>query len=93
MNWKIRFQNPNYIFRFVAALIIPALASLGIEWQSLTTWGALGNALLQIISNPVVLILMLYNAFNMSPDGTTHGWGDSTRALTYKTPNEPHKTK
>lgn len=93
INWKIRFKNLNFVFRFIVALIIPALTSLDIEWQSLTTWEAFGDAMWQIISNPVVLALIGCNALNMLPDGTTYGWSDSTRALTYKTPNEPHKTK
>ena len=91
INWKIRFKNPNFIFRFIAALIVPALASMGIEWQSLTTWGALGQALLDIVSNPVVLILMFYNALNMTPDGTTKGINDSYRALSYERPQNQTK--
>ncbi len=86
MNLGVRFRNPQFIFRLIAAIFVPALAALGIEWQSLTTWGALGDAFIQIISNPVVLALIVYNAINVFPDATVDGISDSERALRYHKP-------
>ena len=88
MNISARFRNPNFILRFIAALLIPALASIGIDWRELTTWAALGAALMDIISNPVVIGLIIYNALNMMPDGLVRGWKDSPQGLDYKKPKE-----
>lgn len=81
INWKARFTNPNFVFRFIAALLIPALAGVGMEWQELTSWSTVGSAIVAIISNPVVVALTAYNAFNILSDGTTEGWSDSETAL------------
>lgn len=81
INLRARFTNPNFVFRFIAAIFVPALAGIGMEWQELTSWGTVGSALLAIISNPVVVALTLYNAFNILSDGTTEGFSDSELAL------------
>lgn len=88
INWKARFKNPNFVFRFIAALLIPALAGVGMEWQELTSWSSLGDAVIAIASNPVVLAIMVYNAFNMTPDGTVDGWSDSDLALNRSLPKQ-----
>lgn len=88
INWKTRFKNPNFVFRFIVALLIPALAGVGMEWQELTSWGSVWEATVAIASNPVVLAIMVYNAFNMAPDGTVDGWSDSKLALDRKQPKK-----
>lgn len=93
INWKTRFKNPNFIFRFIAALLIPALAGVGMEWQELTSWGSVWEATVAIASNPVVLAIMVYNAFNMAPDGTVDGWSDSELALNRTSPRQNVKNK
>ncbi|MFO3720187.1 phage holin [Staphylococcus felis] len=95
INWKVRFnkKNINFILRFIAAIFVPAFASVGIDFNNLTSWNALGDALLQLITNPVVLALMIYNALNMIPDPTTKGIGDSGIAQTYKQPRDSTNPK
>lgn len=88
MNLAVRFKNPQFVFRFVAAILVPALAAIGIEWQTLTTWHALGDALIQIISNPVVLGLILYNVINIFPDPVVKGVSDSAQVMNYEKPKE-----
>lgn len=88
MNLAVRFKNPQFVFRFVAAIFVPALAAIGIEWQSLTTWQSLADALLQIVSNPVVLALILYNVINIFPDPVVKGVSDSAQVMHYDKPKE-----
>lgn len=90
INWKVRFSKDNitFIIRFVAALIIPVLAYLGLEVTDLTSWKLIGDVLLQFISNPFLLGLTVINALNMIPDPTTKGITDSEKALNYTEPKK-----
>lgn len=90
INWKVRFNKHNvtFIIRFVAALIIPVLAYLGLEVTDLTSWKLIGDVLLQFISNPFLLGLTVINALNMIPDPTTTGITDSEKALNYTEPKK-----
>ncbi|MBL1008132.1 MAG: phage holin [Escherichia coli] len=90
INWKIRFNKDNitFIIRFLAALVIPILAYLGLELEDLTSWTLIGDVLLQFISNPFLLGLTVINALNMIPDPTTKGITDSEKALNYTEPKE-----
>ena len=90
INWKVRFSKDNltFILRFVAALIIPVLAYLGLEVTDLTSWKLIGDVLLQFISNPFLLGLTVINALNMIPDPTTKGITDIDKALNYTEPKK-----
>lgn len=90
INWKIRFNKDNitFIIRFLAALVIPVLAYLGLEVKDLTSWNLIGEVLLQFISNPFLLGLTVINALNMIPDPTTKGITDSEKALNYTEPKK-----
>lgn len=90
INWKIRFNKDNitFIIRFLAALVIPVLAYLGLEVKDLTSWNLIGDVLLQFISNPFLLGLTVINALNMIPDPTTKGITDSEKALNYTEPKK-----
>ncbi len=90
INWKVRFSKDNitFIIRFLAALIIPVLAYLGLEVTDLTSWKLIGDVLLQFISNPFLLGLTVINALNMIPDPTTKGITDSEKALNYTEPKK-----
>lgn len=83
-NWNIRFKNPVFIAQVIMAVILPILAYMGITVQDLTSWGALGNVLLQAVSNPYVLGLVVISVWNAVNDPTTKGIGDSTRAIKYE---------
>lgn len=90
INWKIRFSKNNltFIFRFVAALLIPILAYMGLNFEDFTTWAVVWTVFLQFISNPFLVILTVINAINIVPDSTTKGLSDSNRALKYVEPNK-----
>mgnify|MGYP004537578741 FL=1 len=88
INWKIRFKNPVFYMQLILAVLTPVLAYMGLTVKDLTTWAAVGNVLLQAISNPYVLALVLVSVWNAVNDPTTSGISDSTNALTYDKPNK-----
>lgn len=87
INWRVRFKNPNFIMQLVLAVFVPILAYMGLTAQDLTTWPILGSLLLEAISNPYVLILVVVSVYNSVTDPTTKKISDSERALMYKKPN------
>ena len=86
INWKVRLKNPVFWANLAAAVVLPILAYLGLNWQDMTTWGALGSALLEAVKNPVIVVSVLVSVWNLLVDPTTKGVSDSTQALTYTEP-------
>lgn len=93
MNLKVRFNRENYIFviRFIAAIFIPVLTYLGLEAADVTSWSALGQIIIDFVSNPYLVLLTVFNGLNTWPDPTTKGISDSPNALTYTKPKEAAK--
>lgn len=87
INWKIRIKNPSFWVSIAIAIITPILAYMGLTAQDLTTWAALGNVLLQAVSNPYILLLVAVSVYNAVVDPTSTGITDSSRALQYDSPN------
>lgn len=90
INWKVRFNKKNVAFltRFAIAILMPVLAYQNLKLEDLTTFDTLGKLVIALISNPYLIGLTFVNAFNLIPDPTTAGLGDSAQALTYKAPKE-----
>lgn len=88
MNLKVRFKNPVFIAQFILAILTPLLAYAGLTVQDLTSWQALGKILLEAISNPYVLGLIVVSVWNAFNDPTTAGVTDSKLAMTYDKPNK-----
>lgn len=88
INWKVRFKNPMFYAQLVLSVLTPILTYLGLTATDLTTWAKLGDVLLQAISNPYVLSLVLVSVYNALVDPTTKGFGDSVQALNYDTPKK-----
>lgn len=90
INWRVRFSKKNitFIIRFLAALLIPILAYMGLRFEDLTTWAMVWNVVLQFISNPFLVGLTVLNAINILPDPTTEGISDSKQALNYEYPKK-----
>ncbi len=86
INWKVRLKNPVFWANLAAAIVLPILAYLGLNWQDMTTWGALGSALLEAVKNPVIVVSVLVSVWNLLVDPTTKGVSDSTQALAYTEP-------
>ncbi len=88
INLKVRFKNPIFYAQIVLSIFTPILTYLGLTATDLTTWAKLGEVLVQAISNPYVLTLVIVSVYNALVDPTTLGFGDSENALTYTTPKK-----
>ena len=81
LNWGLRLQNKNYIIRVLLTIGITILGYFGMEAADMTTWQGVLDTLLEAISNPYLLGLVLWNVLNISIDPTTKGIADSPAAL------------
>lgn len=87
LNWKVRVKNPSFWVSIALAILTPILAYMGITAQDITTWSALGNVLLQAVSNPYILFMVAVSVYNAIVDPTSTGVTDSSLALQYNAPN------
>lgn len=87
INWKVRAKNPIFWVQVAVAIVLPILAYLGLSWDDMTSWAALGGIFLEAIKNPVILVSVVVSVWNAVNDPTTKGLGDSARALGYEQPN------
>ena len=89
INWSVRFtlKNKAFMTRLALAIALPILTYFGLNFQDLTSWGAVFSLLGKFASNPYLIGLTIANVLNIVPDPTTAGFGDSKRALKYY---EPH---
>ena len=88
INWKVRVKNPVFWANLAAAIVLPILTYLGMSFGDMTSWPALGHALLEAVKNPVILVSVLVSVWNLITDPTTKGIGDSSRALSYTKPSK-----
>lgn len=83
INFKVRFNNPVFIFQLVLAIVTPILAYYGLTAADFTTWASVGETFLKAISNPYVVVTAIISVWNAINDPTTAGMSDSKLALTY----------
>lgn len=88
INWKVRAKNPVFWANLAAAVILPILAYMGLNWNDMTSWQALGNVLFQAVQNPVIVVSVVVSIWNLINDPTTKGLSDSEKALDYDKPAE-----
>ena len=86
INWEVRIKNPYFWIQIGVAILMPILAYLGLAVEDLTTWGKVGQVLLEAVLNPYVLGLVVVSVFNAIQDPTTKGLSDSNNAMTYTEP-------
>ncbi len=86
INWKVRFKNPLFWAQAATAVLSPILVGLGMQWEDMTSWAALWQALCAAVGNPVLLVAALASLWACVTDPTTAGLGDSRQALTYTAP-------
>ncbi|MBQ6815733.1 MAG: phage holin [Clostridia bacterium] len=84
INWKVRVKNPYFWIGIVGVI----LSAMGLEPQMLTSWQALGNALLEFIKNPFLIGTVIVAVIGVIVDPTTKGMEDSERAMQYQKPCE-----
>lgn len=87
INWKVRLKNPMFWAQIIASVFVPILSYMGLTVQDMTSWAAVGNALLLAVTNPYILAMVVVSVYNAITDPTTTGFADSKRALTYDKPN------
>ena len=91
INWKVRFKNPIWWAELVAAIVLPMIVAVGLEWSDMTTWGALWDVIKAAAGNPVVVVSVVVSVWNAINDPTTKGFSDSALALTYDEPRKDDK--
>ena len=87
INWKVRFKNPVFWANLAVAIFLPMLAALGLRWEDVTSWAALGNVLLEAVKSPVIVVSVIVSIWNLIGDPTTTGPSDSANAMKYDKPN------
>src|SRR5699024_8154896 len=93
INLKVRLRNPQFLLRTAAAIILPALAFIGIDAQSLTSWDLFFDAVMQIVINPVAFGIIVLNIVNLIPDSTRNRLADFDLVLHRETSKvKEHKT-
>lgn len=83
INWKVRIKNKNFWLALIPAVIVLVQLIAALFGYTLDL-GDIGNKLIAIVDAVFVLLAIL----GIVTDPTTDGFGDSTRAMTYKTPNK-----
>lgn len=84
LNWTVRAKNPWFWVTLGGVI----LAAMGISPEMFTSWGAVWDAVKNLISNPYMLGCVILAVLGVFIDPTTKGMGDSSQALTYKKPKE-----
>ena len=84
MNIPVRMKNP-WFWVGLAGLFLTAI---GVNPETLTSWAALKQALMEFISNPFMIGSALVALLGQFIDPTTAGVGDSAQAMTYTVPKE-----
>ena len=86
INWKVRFKNPVFLAQLALSVMTPILAYAGLTLADLTSWSAVGQILVDAVSNPYVLGMVTVSVWNALNDPTTAGVKDSEQAMTYNSP-------
>lgn len=88
INWQVRFKNPIFWAELAAAILLPILTYMGMSWEDMTTWAALGGVFVEAVQNPVILVSVVVSVWNAINDPTTAGVSDSKLAMTYYEPKK-----
>lgn len=84
INIPVRFKNPW----FWVGLCGVILSAMGVSPEMFTSWGAVWEAIVNMVSNPYMLVSVVLAVLGVFVDPTTYGISDSKRALSYKSPGK-----
>jgi phi LC3 family holin len=84
INIPVRMKNPW----FWVGLVGVVLSAMGVSADMFTSWGAVWDAILNLVSNPFMLGSVAMAVLGIFVDPTTAGICDSSRALNYKNPSK-----
>lgn len=82
INIPVRFKNPW----FWVGLCGTILTAMGVSPEMFTSWGAVWEAIVNLINNPFMLVSVVLAVLGVFVDPTTAGISDSHRAMSYKSP-------
>ena len=82
INIPVRFKNPW----FWVGLCGTILTAMGVSPEMITSWDAVWEAVVNMVSNPYMLVSVVLAVLGVFVDPTTSGISDSKRALSYKSP-------
>lgn len=82
INIPVRFKNPW----FWVGICGTVLAAMGVSPEMFTSWGAVWEAMVNMVSNPYMLVSVVLAVLGVFVDPTTSGISDSKRAMSYKSP-------
>lgn len=88
INWKVRVKNPLFWAEVAASVVLPILTYMGMSWQDMTSWQALGELFVSAVQNPVIVVAVIVSVWNAVTDPTSKGLSDSSRVLTYSKPSD-----
>ena len=84
LNIPVRMKNPW----FWVGLLGVVLTAMGVSPEMLTSWALVGQAVVDLVSNPFMLGSVVIAVLGVFVDPTTAGMGDSAQALTYTKPRK-----
>ena len=82
INIPVRFKNPWFCVGICGTI----LTAMGVSPEMFTSWGAVWEAMVNMVSNPYMLVSVVLAVLGVFVDPTTSGISDSKRALSYKSP-------
>ena len=82
INIPVRFKNPWFWVGLGGVI----LSAMGVSPEMFTSWGAVWEAVVNLIGNPFMLGSVFLAVLGVFVDPTTSGISDSKRALSYKSP-------
>ena len=82
LNLTVRAKNPWFWVSLGGVI----LTAMGVSPEMLTSWGAVMDALVNLITNPFMLGSVIISVMGVLIDPTTAGLGDSKNAMTYTKP-------
>lgn len=91
INWKVRFRNPQFLLQLALSIFGPVLVYMGISVEELNTWPKLGSVIIDAVSNPYIVGMILFALYNAVVDPTTDGFSDSNQAMKYLRPKKEAK--
>lgn len=84
MNIPVRFKNPWFWLGLVGLFF----TAIGVSPETLTSWAALKQALVDFIGNPFLIGSAAVALLGQFIDPTTAGISDSKQAMTYRSPRK-----
>ena len=84
INIPVRFKNPWFWIGLIGVI----LSAMGVSPDMFTSWGAVWQAIVNLVSNPFMLGSVVLAILGVFVDPTTAGIRDSNRALSYKSPSK-----